>query len=83
MCRFSRRQMSATALRWAWRPGELVKANVANAIFIPTSKWVGTDGSTAMFPHIMIDRYMPGSIAVDPSGKRFVSEGDSYQNFVL
>ena len=75
--------MSATALRWAWRPGELVKANVANAIFIPTSKWVGTDGSTAMFPHIMIDRYMPGSIAVDPSGKRFVSEGDSYQNFVL
>ena len=63
--------------------GELVKTNPANAIFIPTSKWVRPDGSTAKFPHIMIDRYMPGSIAVDPTGRRFVNEGDSYQNFVL
>ncbi len=63
--------------------GDLVTTNPSNGIFIPVSTSRLPDGSLAKFPHIMIDRYMPGSIAVDPSGKRFVNEADSYQNFVM
>lgn len=63
--------------------GTLVESNAANGIFAPVSTAKRADGNTAMFPHIMIDRYMPGSIAVGPDGRRFVNEGDSYQNFVL
>jgi succinate dehydrogenase/fumarate reductase flavoprotein subunit len=62
---------------------DLVTTNPANAIFIPVSMAQRPDGSWAKFPHIMIDRYMPGSIAVDPAGKRFVNEGASYHNFVM
>ena len=62
---------------------ELVRTNAANAIFIPTSTSRRSDGSLAKFPHIMIDRYMPGSIAVDTGGRRFVNEGGSYHNFVM
>jgi succinate dehydrogenase/fumarate reductase flavoprotein subunit len=62
---------------------DLITTNPANAIFIPVSMAQRPDGSWAKFPHIMIDRYMPGSIAVDPAGKRFVNEGGSYHNFVL
>ena len=63
--------------------GQLVKSNPSNGIFTPVSVSRRKDGSLAKFPHIMIDRYMPGSIAVDGSGKRFVNEGGSYQNFVM
>jgi succinate dehydrogenase/fumarate reductase flavoprotein subunit len=63
--------------------GELVASNPANGIFTPVSVSRRKDGTLAKFPHIMIDRYMPGSIAVDASGQRFVNEGGSYQNFVM
>lgn len=63
--------------------GDLVANNPSNAIFIPISTVKQSDGSQAKFPHIMIDRYMPGSIAVSGEGKRFVNEGGSYQNFVM
>jgi succinate dehydrogenase/fumarate reductase flavoprotein subunit len=63
--------------------GHLVTTNPSNGIFIPVSISHRPDGKLAKFPHIMIDRYMPGSIAVDPSGKRFVNEGNSYQHFVM
>ena len=63
--------------------GELVASNPSNGIYTPVSVSRRKDGSLAKFPHIMIDRYMPGSIAVDASGKRFVNEGGSYQNFVI
>ena len=62
---------------------DLVTNNAANAIFIPVSKASRRDGTIAKFPHIMIDRYMPGSILVDGDGKRFANEADSYQNVVL
>lgn len=63
--------------------GELVEDNPSNGIFIPVS-WVREkDGTLKRFPHIMIDRYMPGSIAVNDAGKRFVNEADSYQQFVM
>lgn len=62
---------------------ELVRDNPSNGIFIPVSMHREADGTEKKFPHIMIDRYMPGSIAVDPQGRRFVNEGDSYQKFVM
>lgn len=40
------------------------------------------DGTLVKYPHIFIDRAMPGCIAVDPAGQRFVNEGTSYQTFV-
>lgn len=63
--------------------GRLVADNPSNGIYIPVSRVKDENGRERRFPHIMIDRYMPGSIAVDPQGKRFVNEADSYQNFVM
>ncbi|MEX0407439.1 FAD-dependent oxidoreductase [Aquibium sp. LZ166] len=63
--------------------GELVEDNPSNGIYIPVSKVRDKDGTVKRFPHIMIDRYMPGSIGVDPTGRRFVNEADSYQHFVM
>jgi succinate dehydrogenase/fumarate reductase flavoprotein subunit len=40
------------------------------------------DGSTAVFPHIVLDRAKPGMIAVDRTGRRFVNEAVSYHEFV-
>ena len=40
------------------------------------------DGTQVPYPHIFIDRSMPGCIAVAPTGQRFVNEGGSYQTFV-
>ena len=62
--------------------GTLVRDNPMNAIFIPISEHRGADGRMQRFPHIMIDRYMPGSIAVNQAGARFVNEGLSYQHYV-
>lgn len=62
--------------------GTLVRDNPMNAIFIPISQHEEADRTVTRFPHIMIDRYMPGSIAVNRAGKRFVNEGMSYQHFV-
>jgi succinate dehydrogenase/fumarate reductase flavoprotein subunit len=56
--------------------------NGANAIWSPISIHARPDGRVTKYPHIMIDRYMPGSIAVGPAGRRFVNEADSYQTFV-
>jgi succinate dehydrogenase/fumarate reductase flavoprotein subunit len=40
------------------------------------------DGSTAVFPHLVLDRGKPGLIAVDKGGRRFVSEAINYHAFV-
>lgn len=61
----------------------LVRNNAANGILIPVSTSRRPDGTVAKFPHIMLDRYMPGCIAVDGKGNRFVNEAGSYQNFVM
>ena len=42
----------------------------------------GPDGKPVVFPHLFFDRHCPGAIVVDSSGRRFVSEGFHYQNFV-
>lgn len=56
--------------------------HAGDCIWTPVSVVRKPDGSVVKYPHIFIDRAMPGCIAVAPNGKRFVNEGTSYQTFV-
>lgn len=55
--------------------------HASNAFWMPVSTLQRTDGSTAHFPHIALDRAKPGSLAVDASGQRFTNEANSYHHF--
>ena len=57
-------------------------AHAGDCIWTPVSVLRRPDGSVVKYPHIFIDRAMPGCIAVGPDGRRFVNEGTSYQTFV-
>lgn len=57
-------------------------AHAGDCIWTPVSVLLQPDGRIVKYPHIFIDRAMPGCIAVDPTGRRFVNEGASYQHFV-
>lgn len=48
----------------------------------PVSHRKRKDGSTAAFPHFVLDRSKPGIIAVGRDGKRFMNESRSYHEFV-
>lgn len=56
--------------------------HAGDCIWTPVSVLRKPDGSIVKYPHIFIDRAMPGCIVVDPQGQRFVNEGTSYQTFV-
>jgi succinate dehydrogenase/fumarate reductase flavoprotein subunit len=56
--------------------------HAGDCIWTPVSLMKRPDGTLLKYPHIFIDRAMPGCIAVGPDGRRFVNEGASYQNFV-
>ncbi|MFA7416504.1 MAG: FAD-dependent oxidoreductase [Rhizobium sp.] len=61
--------------------GVLNPGNVANGVWSPMSAMRDAEGNPIPFPHLIFDRHCPGSIVVDRSGRRFVSEGFHYQNF--
>jgi len=53
----------------------------SNGFWSPVSLRRRRDGSIAVFPHLVLDRGKPGAIAVDPRGRRFVSEAVDYHRF--
>ena len=53
------------------------------AFWAPVSLRKRSDGSTAVFPHFVMDRAKPGMITVNQAGERFVNESTSYHLFAL
>jgi succinate dehydrogenase/fumarate reductase flavoprotein subunit len=58
-------------------------SGVSHAFWAPVSTRRRTDGSTAAFPHFVMDRGKPGMMVVDSLGERFVNESTSYHLFGL
>ncbi|MCD6077405.1 MAG: fumarate reductase/succinate dehydrogenase flavoprotein domain protein [Ramlibacter sp.] len=54
----------------------------STAFWAPVSMRKRSDGSTAVFPHFVLDRAKPGTMVVDPGGHRFLNESCSYHQFV-
>lgn len=63
--------------------GGRLAAGESNAFWSPVSVRRRGDGSIAVFPHLVLDRGKPGIVAVDRSGRRFVSEAVDYHRFTL
>lgn len=61
--------------------GRLGQGHAQNSFWAPMSIRRRPDGSTAVFPHFVLDRGKPGLIAVDQGGRRFVNEATTYHRF--
>ena len=73
----------ATAAAADTTPSVSPSAALSPAMWAPVSMRTRPDGSTAVFPHFVMDRAKPGVLAVDAAGRRFVNESTSYHLFAL
>jgi succinate dehydrogenase/fumarate reductase flavoprotein subunit len=58
------------------------ESHQSSGFWTPVSVTKRADGSTGLFPHLVMDRAKPGLVAVNAAGRRFVNEGASYHDFV-
>lgn len=63
--------------------GQLGTGGLSHAFWAPVSIRRRADGTTAAFPHFVMDRGKPGMIAVDGQGLRYLNESTSYHLFAL
>ena len=59
------------------------QGGLSHAFWAPVSLRKRADGSTAAFPHFVMDRSKPGMITVNARGERFLNESTSYHLFGL
>jgi succinate dehydrogenase/fumarate reductase flavoprotein subunit len=61
--------------------GQLGRGGLSHAFWAPVSTRQRADGSTAVFPHFVMDRGKPGMLTVDSQGQRYLNESTSYHLF--
>ena len=61
--------------------GQLGTGGLTHAFWAPVSIRQRADGTTAAFPHFVMDRGKPGMMAVDSQGERYLNESTSYHLF--
>ena len=54
---------------------------LSHSYWAPVSTRKRSDGTTAVFPHFVMDRAKPGFITVNKKGERFLNESTSYHLF--
>jgi hypothetical protein len=75
---------TGTAIELALQRGAHFNTGARTASYwAPVSRRTRADGSTAVFPHFVMDRAKPGTMVVNQAGRRFLNESTSYHLFGL
>ncbi|MGY0195416.1 FAD-dependent oxidoreductase [Leptothrix sp. BB-4] len=73
-------QAQALALQLGARHGD---GAASPTFWAPVSLRRRADGSTAVFPHFVMDRAKPGMLTVNQAGRRYLNESMSYHRYGL